>query len=313
MMSLIKTKNGKKFLFLSIFVLAVTTFLLTYCGGGGGGGYGGGGGTIYYSISGKVTSGGTGLAGVTMTLGGAGSTTTTTDASGNYTFANLANGSYTVTPGLTGFTFTPTSSAETVSGANIASVDFTAAAVVGATFSISGTVTSGGTGLAGVTMTLSGAGSGTTTTDASGNYTFSSLANGSYTITPGLTGFTFTPTSSPQTVSSADITGVTFTAAAVVVNVQLVACPGSGTTDATIQNFAFSPGTLTISANTIVKWTNNDSTTHTVTSTTVPANGSFDSGNITPGTSVCFKFTVAGTYQYHCSIHTFMLGTVTVQ
>ena len=46
-----------------------------------------------------------------------------------------------------------------------------------------------------VTMTLSGAGTGTTTTDASGNYTFTSLANGTYTITPSKTGYTFSLTS----------------------------------------------------------------------------------------------------------------------
>jgi plastocyanin len=45
----------------------------------------------------------------------------------------------------------------------------------------------------------------------------------------------------------------------------------------------------------------------------VPANGTFDSSNVSPGTSVCFKFTVAGTYNYHCSIHSSMTGTVTVQ
>ena len=59
-------------------------------------------------------------------------------------------------------------------------------------------------------MTLSGAKSGTTITDASGNYTFTGLDNGSYTITPSRTGFTFSPTSSPQTVSGANITGRQF-------------------------------------------------------------------------------------------------------
>jgi plastocyanin len=180
------------------------------------------------------------------------------------------------------------------------------------TYSISGTVTLNSTGQPGVTMTLSGAGSATTTTGANGNYTFSGLANGSYTITPSLANFTFTPTSSPQTVSGANITGVNFTAASAL-TVQLVACPGSGTTDVTIQDFSFNPSTVTVLANSIVKWTNNGSTTHTVTSTTVPANGTFDSSNVSPGTSVCFKFTVAGTYHYECSIHTIMTGTVTVQ
>ncbi len=78
------------------------------------------------------------------------------------------------------------------------------------TYSISGTITSSGTGTSGVTIALSGASTGTATTDASGNYSFTGLANGSYTVTPSKTGFTFNPTSSAQTVNSANITGVNF-------------------------------------------------------------------------------------------------------
>ncbi|MFZ2199049.1 MAG: multicopper oxidase domain-containing protein, partial [Thermodesulfovibrionales bacterium] len=68
--------------------------------------------------------------------------------------------------------------------------------IVSATYTLSGTVTSGGAGLVGVTMTLSGASSATTTTAADGTYTFTGLVDGSYTVTPGLTGYTFAPTSS---------------------------------------------------------------------------------------------------------------------
>jgi hypothetical protein len=78
---------------------------------------------------------------------------------------------------------------------------------------MSGTVTdsTSGTGLAGVTMTLSGASTSTTTTDSSGDYSFG-LANGSYVVTPSLTGYTFTPTDLPETISGADVTAVDFTA-----------------------------------------------------------------------------------------------------
>jgi hypothetical protein len=51
--------------------------------------------------------------------------------------------------------------------------------------------------------------------------------------------------------------------------------------------------------------------THTVTSTTVPANGAFDS-SVSAGASICLKFTSAGSYSYHCSIHPSMTGAVTV-
>ena len=58
-------------------------------------------------------------------------------------------------------------------------MNFTATAVP--TYSISGTISPNGSG---TTVTLSGAASATTTADASGNYSFTGLANGSYTVTP---------------------------------------------------------------------------------------------------------------------------------
>ena len=58
-------------------------------------------------ITGTVS--GTGSSGVVITLSGDKSTSTTTDSSGNYSFAGLGNGSYTVTPSLAGYTFNPTS------------------------------------------------------------------------------------------------------------------------------------------------------------------------------------------------------------
>jgi len=83
---------------------------------------------------------------------------------------------------------------------------------VAVTYGISGQATLTGSGLSGVTMALSGVSSGNAITDASGNYAFTGLDNGSYTITPSKTGFTFSPTSSSQTVSGANITGVNFIA-----------------------------------------------------------------------------------------------------
>ena len=62
------------------------------------------------NISGRVTDEATGLSGVTVTLSGGQSTTTTTDAQGNYTFANLpSNASYSVSASQSGNTFSPAS------------------------------------------------------------------------------------------------------------------------------------------------------------------------------------------------------------
>ena len=165
-----------------------------------------------YSVSGMVTSSGTGLSGVTMTLSGAGSGSATTGASGSYSFSALVNGTYTLTPSKSGYTFSPTSTAVTVNGSNQTGKNFTATPIV-TTYLVSGMVTSSGVGLSGVTMTLSGDGSGSATTVSNGTYTISSVANGAYTITPSKSGYTFSPTSAAVSVSGANVTGKNFTAA----------------------------------------------------------------------------------------------------
>ena len=99
------------------------------------------------------------------------------------------------------------------------------------------------------------------------------------------------------------------------VTVQVVDCPVSGTTDISIENSTaagFNPGSVTITVNTTVKWTNDDSVQHTVTSTTVPLYGSFNA-TVNPGVTVCLKFTSAGTFNYQCTLHPTMTGLVTVQ
>lgn len=85
------------------------------------------------------------------------------------------------------------------------------------TYSISGKVsTTGGSGISGVTMGLSGTATKQTNTDGSGNYVFSGLSNGSYTVTPALTGYSFSPSNSSVTISgsngAANFTGSTASA-----------------------------------------------------------------------------------------------------
>ena len=172
---------------------------------------GGGNSPSSFSISGTVS--GAVSSGVTMTLSGTSSGTTTTDANGNYTFSGLANGSYTITPSLSGYVFNSVSEAVMINGANITSINFTATASTNPTYNISGTVTlSSGEALSGVTVTLSGPGSGTATTDASGNYTFTGLTNGSYTVTPSLSGHVFNSVSEAVTINGVNITSINFTA-----------------------------------------------------------------------------------------------------
>ncbi|HPR63624.1 MAG TPA: pre-peptidase C-terminal domain-containing protein [Thermoanaerobaculia bacterium] len=94
-----------------------------------------------YSISGTVS--GAVASGVTITLSGAASNTTTTDTSGNYSFSGLSNGSYTVTPSRSGYTFSPTSRSVTISGANQTGQNFTSSVVSGDTQLTSGVAVGG--------------------------------------------------------------------------------------------------------------------------------------------------------------------------
>src|SRR5829696_9743434 len=77
-----------------------------------------------------------------------------------------------------------------------------------------------------------------------------------------------------------------------------------------IKNFAFNPPNMTVAPGTTLTWVNNDQVPHTATATN-PA-GVFDSGTLQPGQSYSFTFNKPGTYAYHCAIHPYMTGAVTV-
>jgi plastocyanin len=79
-----------------------------------------------------------------------------------------------------------------------------------------------------------------------------------------------------------------------------------GTAAVTIANFAFDPATLTIEVGTTVTWTNQDSAAHTATGDT------FDTGELAQGESGSVTFDTEGTFDYICSIHPNMTGTIVV-
>lgn len=133
------------------------------------------------TISGTVTIEGTGASGVTVTLSSG--TTATTDASGTYAFANVSAGAYTVT--ISGFatdaTFDATAKAATITTAGqVASVSFAGSYIK--TSAIVGVVTAAGQALSGVTVSIGSAAS-PQTTGSAGEYSFSGLRAGSYTVT----------------------------------------------------------------------------------------------------------------------------------
>jgi plastocyanin len=76
-----------------------------------------------------------------------------------------------------------------------------------------------------------------------------------------------------------------------------------------IGGFAYSPASITVSVGDTITWTNNDPQTHTATAD----DASWNSGNIAGGGGTkSVTFTTAGTFPYHCAIHSSMTGTVTV-
>jgi plastocyanin len=88
----------------------------------------------------------------------------------------------------------------------------------------------------------------------------------------------------------------------------MTSAPSSGTAAIVIQNYMFSPNPLHVGVGTKVTTTNHDSVPHTWTAD----NGAWDSGQLEGGKSYTFTFTKAGTYSYHCNIHSFMTGSVVV-
>ncbi len=73
----------------------------------------------------------------------------------------------------------------------------------------------------------------------------------------------------------------------------------------------FSPGNSSVTTGQVIQWT--------VASDSVPHNVTFDSngdltspGSLGPGDTWQVKFSVAGTYPYHCTIHAGMNGQITV-
>jgi plastocyanin len=82
--------------------------------------------------------------------------------------------------------------------------------------------------------------------------------------------------------------------------------PINYTTRVTIQNSAFTPAEVTVMVSGSILWVNSDNVVHTVTAD----DGSFDSGDLQPGTSVGFTFNTVGPHPYHCKYHAEMTGLV---
>jgi plastocyanin len=92
--------------------------------------------------------------------------------------------------------------------------------------------------------------------------------------------------------------------------ISLPASSASGpNTKLEIDNFAFSPPRIVVTAGTTVTWTNEDDAPHTVASSTKL----FKSKALDTDASFSFTFTTPGMYEYFCSLHPHMTGTVIVE
>jgi amicyanin len=98
--------------------------------------------------------------------------------------------------------------------------------------------------------------------------------------------------------------------AGLLAGVAVMAAPGGPEdTAAKIENFTFVPQHLTVKTGTTVTWTNADDIPHTVASTTK----AFKSKVLDTNDKYSFMFTTAGTYEYFCSLHPHMTGTIVVE
>jgi len=78
-----------------------------------------------------------------------------------------------------------------------------------------------------------------------------------------------------------------------------------------IGNFAFNPQVIRVKVGQKVTWTNKDSTQHRVVADTTSADAP-DGSPISQNQTYSFTFMKAGTYTYHCGIHSDMKATVVV-
>jgi amicyanin len=78
-----------------------------------------------------------------------------------------------------------------------------------------------------------------------------------------------------------------------------------------IDNFSYTPASITVSVGTKVTWINRDDVPHTVTSTTKPR--TLKSPALDTDEKYSYVFDTPGTYTYFCTVHPHMTGKVIVK
>jgi len=80
-------------------------------------------------------------------------------------------------------------------------------------------------------------------------------------------------------------------------------------TAVSIDNFTFGPQSVTVKAGTTVTWTNMDDIPHAIAA----VSKQFKSKTLDTDDAYSFTFTTPGSYEYFCSLHPHMTGTVVVE
>ena len=117
--------------------------------------------------------------------------------------------------------FTPGSQTVTLNGTHNLAVNFVSAPP---THVVSGTISGG----PGILIALAGATTATVAADASGNYAFPAVPDGSYTITPNGVGFVVSPATQNVTVNGTDVGAINFTATALAYSISGTISGGAG-------------------------------------------------------------------------------------
>lgn len=143
------------------------------------------------------------------------------------------------------------------------------------------------------------------TTTSTGTYTVADLAAGSWSVsvTPG-TGY---EADGPLTASVSVAAGTTVDAPVLRLR-RSTAPPAPSFAQVNISDNAFTPQTVTVAVNGTVRWTNGGAALHNTT-----ASGTWASPNLANGATFERVFPAAGTFNYECTLHAGMTGTVVVR
>ena len=89
---------------------------------------------------------------------------------------------------------------------------------------------------------------------------------------------------------------------------EVAAAPAATATEVRIDNFTFSPATLTVTAGTTVTWINGDDIPHAIAA----KDRSFRSKTLDTDDRFSFVFRMPGAYDYFCTLHPHMVGKIIV-